>query len=86
VSGKVTCRECADFLADYLEGELAAEVRATFELHLERCRNCRTYLEQYSAVIVAGKTACRREDEQAAAAFPEELVQAILDAQRGQKA
>jgi predicted anti-sigma-YlaC factor YlaD len=79
---KLTCRACADFLADYLSGELDAGVRASFEVHLDRCRNCRTYLEQYAAVITAGQCACRRENDQAAAAFPEELVRAILEAQK----
>jgi predicted anti-sigma-YlaC factor YlaD len=78
---KLTCRACAEFLADYLSGELEVEVRASFEVHLDRCRNCRTYLEQYAAVIKAGQKACARENEQAAAALPEELVRAILDAQ-----
>jgi len=80
---KLTCRACADFLADYLSGELDAEVRASFEVHLDRCGNCRTYLEQYAAVIKAGQKACARENEQAAGALPEELVRAILEARKG---
>jgi predicted anti-sigma-YlaC factor YlaD len=80
---KLTCRACADFLADYLAGELAADVRETFETHLEKCRNCRAYLDQYAAVIQAGQRACARENELAAQAMPEELVRAILDAQKG---
>jgi anti-sigma factor RsiW len=79
----LTCRACADFLADYLSGELDAEVRASFEVHLDRCRNCRTYLEQYAAVIAAGQRACHRENEAAARAMPEELVRAILEAESG---
>jgi anti-sigma factor RsiW len=79
---KLTCRACADFLADYLSGELDVEVRASFEVHLDRCRNCRTYLEQYAAVITAGRRACHKENEDAAQAMPEELVRAILDAQQ----
>ena len=78
---KLTCRACAEFLADYLSGEMEVAVRASFEVHLDRCRNCRTYLEQYAAVIKAGQKACARENERAAAALPEELVRAILDAQ-----
>jgi predicted anti-sigma-YlaC factor YlaD len=57
-------------------------VRASFELHLDRCRNCRTYLEQYAAVIRAGQNACHKEDEAAAHGLPEELVRAILEAQK----
>jgi predicted anti-sigma-YlaC factor YlaD len=79
---KLTCRACADFLADYLSGELDGEVLASFDGHLDRCRNCRTYLEQYAAVITAGQRACTRENQQAAEAFPEELVRAILEAQK----
>ena len=79
---KLTCRACADFLADYLSGELEIEVRASFEVHLDRCRNCRTYLEQYAAVIRAGQKACQQENETAARAMPEELVRAILEAQK----
>jgi len=78
---KLTCRACADFLADYLSGELETDVRASFEVHLDRCRNCRTYLEQYAAVIAAGQRACQKENEAAAHAMPEELVRAILEAQ-----
>jgi predicted anti-sigma-YlaC factor YlaD len=78
---KMTCHACADFLVDYLDGQLDPGVRDTFEFHLGKCRNCRTYLEQYAAVIKAGQCACEREDEQAAGTLPEELVRAILDAQ-----
>jgi predicted anti-sigma-YlaC factor YlaD len=79
---KLTCRACADFLADYLSGELAVDVRTLFDVHLDRCRNCRVYLEQYAAVIRAGQRACARENELAAETFPEDLVRAILEAQR----
>jgi len=79
---KFNCQACADFIADYLHGELDDEVRATFETHLDRCRNCRAYIEQYAMVVKAGQQACQRENEIAASAFPEELVRAILDAQK----
>jgi anti-sigma factor RsiW len=74
----VKCRECDEFLVDYVAGDLPAEVLATFELHLARCRNCRTYLEQYRATIEAGKTACEAYKE--GLRMPEELIQAILAA------
>ena len=63
---KLNCHACADFIADYLNGDLDAEVRASFETHLDRCRNCRAYLEQYAVVIKAGQQACKRENEAAA--------------------
>ena len=72
------CRECDEFLVDYVAGELPSDVLATFELHLSRCRNCRTYLDQYRATIEAGKTACDAYKE--GLRMPEELLQAILAA------
>lgn len=72
------CRECDEFLVDYVSGELPTEILATFELHLSRCKNCRVYLEQYRATIKAGKTACDAAKE--GLQMPEELIQAILAA------
>ena len=72
------CRECDEFLVDYVAGELPADVLATFELHLSRCRNCRAYLEQYRATIKAGKTACEAYKD--GLRMPEELIRAILAA------
>jgi len=34
------CRELADFLMDYVSGELPEESRTHFEFHLTKCRNC----------------------------------------------
>ncbi len=70
------CRECDDFLVDYVAGDLPADVLATFEIHLSRCRNCRNYLEQYRATIQAGKTAC--DIAKQGIQMPEELIKAIL--------
>ncbi|MGH9176066.1 MAG: anti-sigma factor family protein [Vicinamibacterales bacterium] len=75
----MTCRECAEFLADYLSGEVPPDVRATFERHLTRCPNCVTYVEQYRATIEAGKAAFEHETPED---FPEELVRAILAARK----
>jgi anti-sigma factor RsiW len=72
----VTCRECAEFLADYVAGELPAPQLAVFERHLGACRNCAEYMRQYKATIVAGRVAC----EEDAPHPPEELIKAILAA------
>jgi anti-sigma factor RsiW len=73
----VTCRECAEFLSDYLEGDLPADVREVFERHLSRCPNCETYLEQFRATVLAGQMAFS-EERDAADVVPEDLIQAIL--------
>jgi anti-sigma factor RsiW len=76
----VTCREFADFMGDYLAGELAAGTRSAFDRHLQLCPNCRKYLAGYAETVKLGKRAFERDDAAVPADIPEELVQAILDA------
>jgi anti-sigma factor RsiW len=78
----VTCRECDAFLSDYLAGELPEETRATFEVHLSRCRNCVAYMQQYRETILAGKRACAAGEADAPPEIPEELIRAILAARK----
>lgn len=75
----MTCRECAEFLSDYLDGELAVEMRAVFERHLSLCPNCVTYLEQFRVTVLAGQAAFGEDSEPD---VPEDLIQAILAARR----
>jgi anti-sigma factor RsiW len=76
----VTCRELADFIADYLSGELSADIRAAFDRHLALCANCRTYLASYEETVKLGKAAFDDGDADVPANVPEQLVRAILDA------
>jgi anti-sigma factor RsiW len=77
----VTCREFADFMLEYSTGELPPETRATFERHIERCRNCRAYLELYLRSVDAGRRGAAADLEDAATCgVPEDLVAAILAA------
>lgn len=77
----MTCREVADFLMDYLSGDLSADLRRTFEEHLVICESCRTYLADYQATVELGRRAFEDEDASAeAAGVPEELLKAILAA------
>ena len=78
----MTCRECSEFLSDYLDGDLDVTISAVFEHHLTRCPNCVVYLEQFTATIRAGKLACSSETVEANQSLPEELVRAILEARR----
>lgn len=77
----MTCRECAEFLSDYLEGDLPDEVREVFERHLSLCPNCVTYLAQFKATVIAGQAAFA-DGTDAAEAVPEDLIQAILAARK----
>jgi anti-sigma factor RsiW len=78
----VTCRECAEFLSEYLEGALGEDVRAVFERHLSLCPNCEIYLAQFRATIVAGQCAFD-DDDVRPDSIPEELIRAILAARKG---
>lgn len=76
----MTCRAVADFLMDYVSGELPTAAKTAFEEHLLGCPNCAEYLTQYRQIIMAGQRAFDRRDEQIVGRIPEELVRAILAA------
>jgi anti-sigma factor RsiW len=76
----VTCREFADFMADYLAGDLAPDSRLEFERHLDLCVNCRRYLDGYVSTVKLGRRAFDDPDAGLPAEVPEQLVQAILAA------
>jgi anti-sigma factor RsiW len=78
----VTCRECSEFLSDYLDGELEIDVRAVFERHLAACPNCVIYLEQFSATVKAGRQAFADDPRDESCQLPEELIRAILASRR----
>ena len=78
----MTCREFADFIADYLSGELPLDSRSAFEHHLRVCVNCRRYLSGYQETMKLGKRAFGDDDAALPPDVPEELVQAILTARK----
>jgi anti-sigma factor RsiW len=78
----MTCRDVADFLADYVSGALDEDVRARFERHLSLCPNCQAYLATYRATIALGRGAFDAGDADARTAFPESLVTTILETLR----
>lgn len=76
----MTCRDLADFIADYLSQTLDADVRARFEDHLARCSNCRQYLANYSTLLDLERDAFGRECDPPPADVPEDLIRAIIAA------
>jgi anti-sigma factor RsiW len=76
------CRELADFLFEYVSGELASERREHFEFHLTKCTNCHEYLVQYQMTIRCGKIACDEMSDELPADIPEALVKAVLAARK----
>ena len=78
----MTCRELADFIIDYLAGQLPAEAHAAFEEHLSLCPNCVRYLKTYKATVELGRRAFEDDDSDASLHVPDELVRAILDSRK----
>jgi anti-sigma factor RsiW len=78
----MTCRELADFLMDYLNDDLAPDVRAAFDRHLSLCPNCVNYLSGYKTTIELGRRAFADDDADASTEVPEDLLRAILAARR----
>ena len=37
---KITCQSFLDDLSDYIDGDVAEEIRVSFEAHLAKCPNC----------------------------------------------
>ncbi len=80
---RMTCREFVDFLMDYLSNELPDGTLRNFEWHLNACPNCVRYLDSYRATITLSRTAFAVREDEPPTEVPEELIQAILAAQRG---
>ena len=56
----MTCREFADFMMDYLSGELSSESRAAFDYHLSLCTQLPAIPRQLSGDSQARKARLRR--------------------------
>jgi len=76
----VTCREFADFMADYLAGEMPSDLQQPFDHHLSLCVNCQRYMTSYRETVALGKRAFADDDAALPGDVPEELVKAILAA------
>ncbi len=74
----MTCRDLVDFLADYLDGSLPADVRAHFDRHLKACPPCIAFLNTYDS----GSKLVQAAFEDECCQVPEELVQAIVAARK----
>ena len=50
------CTETQDYIVAYLDGEVAQEVRAEIDLHLEACAECRTEAEELRSVSALARS------------------------------
>ncbi len=51
IAHQLICQEIVEENTDYLEGAMDAELRTSFEAHLDTCPHCTHYLEQMRAMI-----------------------------------
>jgi anti-sigma factor RsiW len=77
----MTCRQLTSFIADYLSGELDAEIKDSFERHLTLCPNCVQYVADYERAMALGRQVYDDADSPATD-VPETLIAAILAARR----
>lgn len=76
----MTCREFADFMADYAADSLPDRVLGAFEQHLRLCPNCRAYLGLYLTTVELERSLSQDDSEASSCGVPEDLVSAILHA------
>ncbi len=53
----MSCQELVRHLSDYIDGTLAAEVRAVFEAHLASCDKCHLVLDTTQCTILLYRAA-----------------------------
>lgn len=82
VARTMTCRDCVEFLLDYLDGVVPDDERFKFESHLAFCPDCATYLDNYRKAASLVQGLGREERAQRTPELPTELVRAILDARK----
>lgn len=80
---QMTCGEFEEFVDAYIEGKLPYQTKIRFEMHMNACKLCKSYVNAYRMTKKLGKAVFDREanaiipDD-----VPEDLVTAILDARK----
>lgn len=82
VHGMITCEQFEAFVLAYLDDDLPPARRVVFDRHLRWCRECREYLAAYRRSIELGREVSGAGGELLGEDVPEDLIRAILDANR----
>ncbi|MEM6457065.1 MAG: zf-HC2 domain-containing protein [Acidobacteriota bacterium] len=75
-----TCRDAINFLLAYLEDDLSASARESFEAHVAMCPPCQDYMDSYRETIALSREACGCDQADQHEPMPPALVSAILAA------
>jgi len=76
VGETITCREFVELATNYLEGQLSASGRESFEDHLALCPGCQAYMVQLEATL---RALGRIPEDSLSADAREELLDAFRD-------
>lgn len=82
--GLINCGTFESFLMDYHEGTLEEGKRQRFERHLGMCSLCRASYKSYERSIQLGQRLFETETGPLPDDVPAELVNAVVNAMRGQ--
>lgn len=75
---KIDCMSGVELLMEYLEGELAPDLRAAIDVHIAACPRCVAFIESY-------REAPRVLRDATASEMPAELQESLLAALRAQR-
>ena len=78
----MSCRELADFIRAYLDGELSFREKVAFKTHLAMCADCRAYLKTYEEAVSMGKQVFEEDADEIPQEVPEDLVKAVLESRK----
>ncbi|MEP1765983.1 MAG: zf-HC2 domain-containing protein [Sulfitobacter sp.] len=77
--GMIDCEQFETFIQAYIDDELTPAQRRVFDLHMKVCPDCRRYIAAYRQTLDALKDVSV-ENHETLPEVPEDLIQAILDA------
>lgn len=80
----MTCKDLVEFLMDYIASELSPAEKQRFDEHLGLCPDCTAYLASYRETVRLGQMICRPNKSDLPDDIPDDLVEAILAARRGE--
>lgn len=78
----ITCKDFADFIGRYLDGELSEAESREFAAHMGVCPSCIDYMESIKTTRDCCRCICDDPEAEVPADVPEELIQAILKARK----
>lgn len=83
---RITCQELEAFIIDFIDNRLTEEQHVIFNTHLEECDHCKIYIADYQKSIGLSQSAFKKAASTNSSInegdIPEELVQAILQANK----